>query len=141
MKVCPKCEINYILNDTDEFCSVCNESSNHRSSNTDNNKLEMERNLLPKLRQLPENTIQALTKKEFTFNLFKLSMPLLVECKQLGKECCKQEVRIGKSDMYRYYIEPYEINGKYYHVCSQWHFDNTTNSSKLILQIFKDVKI
>ncbi len=44
--------------------------------------------------------------------------PILVECKCLGRNCCKDEITIN--GRYRYYMKPFNINGKYYHIYSNW---------------------
>ena len=62
MKICPKCEINYILNDNDEFCAICNQTS-AKSPKNDNNKLEMEKHLLPILRSFSPKWLKSLQKK------------------------------------------------------------------------------
>lgn len=62
MKICPKCEINYIMNDNDEFCTICNQTS-AKSQKNDNNKLEMEKNLLPILQTMSNKVLEKFTKK------------------------------------------------------------------------------
>ena len=139
MKKCPKCELNYIKDDTDELCSVCREQKPKNTTTTDNNKSEMEKHLLPILQRLPQSSLDELTEKELSFQLFKLRIPLLVKCDNLGKDHCKEEVKVGNSDVYRYYIDPYDINGIKYHICSQWAYSET-EQSKLILNLCKEIK-
>lgn len=138
MKICPKCEINHIMNDNDEFCTICNQTS-AKNNKTDNNKLEMEKYLLPFLRSFNQSSIEKLTQKEFSHKFLKLNIPLLIKCKHIDKEHCKKEVQLGNSNVYRYYIEPYNINGTYYHICSQWwSFGNA--QSKTYLQELKHLQ-
>ena len=136
MKLCPKCELNYILNDTDEYCSVCESQKPSNNKLTDNNKSEMEKNLLPILNKLPQESLDKLTKKDLSFEIFKLRIPLLVKCNNLGKDHCKKEIQLGNSEVYRYYINPYDINGTKYHICSQWA-QSATEQSKAILNLMK----
>ena len=139
MKICPKCEINFVINDKDEFCSVCNTKNINNKIHTDNNKSEMEKYLLPYLHKSPQKTIDALTTKEFSYEILRLRIPLLIKCQNLGKDCCKKEIAIGNSKVFRYYLEPYDINGIKYHICSQWS-NSETEQSKQILNLFKYIK-
>lgn len=120
MKKCPNCELNYIKDD-ENLCSVCKQESILKvNSTTDSNKNKVERFLIPFLKSLNQDVIKSLTLKEFSFNVFKIRHPLLIECKNIDKQHCQKEVAIGNSKNYRYYIDPVNINGKYYHICSQW---------------------
>ena len=140
MKKCPKCDLNYIQ-DSEEFCSVCKSNNKkHTGSSSDVNKNKVEQLLLPILRTFPQSSLDKLTRKKESFDFLGLRLPLLVECKNLDKECCKNEIIVDSSTVYRYYIEPYEINGKKYHICSQW-CSTPTNNSKDILELLKEIKI
>ena len=141
MRKCPKCKLNYIKNDVDSLCSVCMDASySNAGRKTDDNKSEMERNILPKLRSLSPRVVELFTNKKESFDIFKLRIPLLVRCRELGKDCCKKEVIVDNSRVYRYYIEPYNINGVKYHICSQW-WNFGAEESKLILQLFKNIDV
>ena len=136
MKKCPSCELNFI-NDDEELCSVCkNEKVKESGSKKDDNKKDVENYLIPFLRECSQEVIDSFTKKELSFEAFKIRLPLLIECQNIDKEHCKNEVRVGCSSNYRYYIEPYYINGKYYHICSQWA-NSDVEQSKFWLQIVK----
>lgn len=120
MKICSGCELNYI-NDNEELCDICKQEKNLKYSNLkDDNKEMVEKILIPFLRMRSPDDIETFTKEEASFAVFTLYYPLLIECKNIDKEHCKQEVRAGNSSNYRYYIKPYSIHGKYYHICSQW---------------------
>lgn len=135
MKLCPKCEINYILNSDDELCEVCKGETLKTDAGTkDGNKAQVEKVLLPLLKELPEEELEKFTKKELSLKLFKLRHPLLKECRNLGEEACKQEIILDKSKTYRYYIKPYRIGNKYYHICSQW-WSCPENRSKDMLSL------
>ena len=139
MKLCPKCEINYILNLDDELCEVCREEMLQTDAGTkDSNKARVEEVLLPFLRSLPEAALKKLTEKELSLQFLQLRLPLLKECRNLGEEACKQEIILDKSKTYRYYIKPYRIGNKYYHICSQW-WSCPGNRSKDILGILKEL--
>lgn len=136
MKKCSKCEVNYITNANDEICEVCKNREIKEKKQVDDNKASVEQILLPFLRSQPQQVIDKFTIKEVSFDLFGLHHPLLVKCSQLGKERCKKEVMVGNSSTYRYYIEPYEINGQMYHICSQWA-NNLGNNSKNAFELIK----
>ena len=139
---CPKCELNYIMNPLDEVCDECRARANGSTVKirVDDNKQKVETDLLPILRNLPALAIQSLTKKKDSFDLLGLRLPLLVECGGFGGQACKKEITIGSSDVYRYYVKPYDINGKKYHICSQW-WSAEGNKSKDILSLLKEIKI
>ena len=40
----------------------------------------------------------------------------------------------------RYYVQPYDINGEYYHICSQW-WSASGNNSKDILKLLSEITI
>jgi len=42
-----------------------------------------------------------------------------VKCAENGKDACRREIRDSAGHA-RYYVEPYDINGVKYHICSQW---------------------
>lgn len=135
MKKCSKCEVNYVTNANDEICEICKNKGIKEKKQVDDNKASVEQILLPFLRSQPQQVIDKFTTKEVSFDLFGLHHPLLVTCLQLGKERCKKEVMVGNSSTYRYYIEPYEINGQMYHICSQWANclgNNSKNAFELI---------
>ena len=136
MKKCPICEVNYITNAYDEICEVCKNREIKEKKQVDDNKTSVEQILLPFLRNQPQQVIDKFTTKEVSFDLFGLYHPLLIKCSQLGKERCKKEVMVGNSSTYRYYIEPYEINGQMYHICSQWA-NNLGNNSKNAFELIK----
>ena len=140
MKKSPKCELNYIINDYDELCSVCkeNEKSNQSKENVDDNKNMVEQILLPLLKTFSNSALEKLTNKSFSFEFLHLRLPLLVKCENLGEEHCKQEIIVSNSNVYRYYKKPYNINGQNYHICSQW-WDHGTNNSKDILKLLKEM--
>lgn len=141
-KKCPKCEINYIMNQFDEMCEECKQKKtvHTNSGERDNNKQKVEIDLLPILRKLSSDAIQALTKKKESFDLLGLRLPLLVECSGFGGEACIKEITTNSSRVYRYYVQPYDINGKKYHICSQWWIAEG-NKSKDILNLLKEIKI
>lgn len=136
MKLCPKCELNWI-GDGETACKCCEDVVNVRGGARDSNKVDVEQNLLPILRTLRQDVIDDLTKKEPSYELLRLRLPLLVKCNCRGKEHCVSEIRVGNSDVYRYYIKPYDINGRQYHICSQW-WDEL--GSKDILKLFEQIK-
>ena len=133
MAMCPICELNYIK-DNEEMCEVCKRERRKEETKKDNNKRDVEKYLLPFLRECPQETINKLTQKALSYEAFKLRYPLLVECQNINKEECQKEVAVGASSNYRYYIEPYYINGKYYHICSQLA-DFSGEESKNLLKI------
>ena len=140
MRICPRCETNYILNDTDELCKVCNENAKPtNATKLDDNKLTMENYLLPLLQRAKPEALEGLTTKKISYELFKLRIPLLIKCKDQGKDCCKKEVSLGNSSVYRYYIDAYTIHGVKYHICSQWWSFGTENS-KEYLKILEELK-
>lgn len=142
MKTCPKCELNYIMNDSDELCEICKKSkqSSQSKENNDDNKKMVEQDLLPLLRTFSSKNIEKLTNKDFSFELLHLRLPLLVKCENLNdEEHCKKEIIVDNSSVYRYYKKPYNINGQYYHICSQW-WSHDTNNSKDILKLLKEIK-
>lgn len=123
---------NYIL-DTEELCPICLGKKSHvdipkvvltktagNTNTRDKNKERVENVLLPILRKLKPESLEVLLDKTFSKELFNLQLPLLVECRQLGESACLKEIITDKSGVYRYYKKPYEINGKKYHICSQW---------------------
>ena len=132
-KKCPQCELNYIKEDED-LCDVCKSQHNHNNRSRDVNKNQVEEVLLPKLRTLPQSSLDRLTREK----VLDLTLPLLLECQDIDKEHCKKEVVVDSSSVYRYYIEPYNINGKKYHICSQWS-STPTNNSKDILKLLKEL--
>ena len=137
MKKCPSCELNYI-NDDEELCTICKrEKVKTIELKKDDNKKDVENYLLPFLRNLPQDTIDAFTYKDLSFSAFKIRLPLLKECQNIDIEHCQNKVRIGNSSNYRYYIKPYYINRKYYHICSQWA-DCGIEESKNWLKIVKN---
>ena len=136
-KKCPQCELNYIKVDED-LCSLCKSQHNHNNGTRDVNKNQVEEVLLPLLRTFPQSSLDKLTKKKESFEFLGLRLPLLVECQDIDKEHCKKEVVVDSSSVYRYYIEPYNINGKKYHICSQW-WSAPTNNSKDILELLKEL--
>ena len=142
MKKCPKCEFNYI-NDNEELCSLCKKDNNLQSNNSskDNNKDKVERFLLPYLKKLSQDKLESFTKKEESYTMFKINLPLLIECKNIDKDHCKKEVIVDNSSVYRYYIKPYKINGKYYHICSQWAdgVENSKNILKILSKIISEL--
>ena len=117
MYKCKKCELN-IVKDEDDICDVCNKQGIHSYKETDSNKDFVEKVLLKFLLSLPFKNVEAFTKIEASKEIFELNIPLLVECK--CNDSCEKEVIVGNSSVYRYYIKPYDINGKKYHICSQW---------------------
>lgn len=139
MKKCPNCELNYIK-DHESSCSICVGKVSKNSNSRDNNKNDVENYLLSLLKNLPQDTIDAFTKKDLSFSAFKIRLPLLIECQNIDKEHCQNEVRIGNSNNYRYYIKPSFINGKYYHICSQWT-DRGTEESKSWLKTVKNAML
>ena len=140
MKICEKCGLNYVLDENEDVCEVCKQEGNVRKvSSRDSNKTNVEVNLLPVLRSLPKNVIDALTEKRFSYELLHIRLPLLVECRCLGKERCKEEIIVDNSNVRRYYATPYVIHGKYYHICSQW-WECKENDSKQVLKLFEQVK-
>ena len=74
MKKSPKCELNYIINDYDELCSVCkeNEKSNQSKENVDDNKNMVEQILLPLLKTFSNSALEKLTNKRFSFEFLHL---------------------------------------------------------------------
>ena len=140
MKKCPVCELNYI-NDDGDMCHLCKNNTKPNGKTTlDSNKSEVERYLLPFLKKLPQEKLELLLTKEKSFQFFKLRLPLLIKCKNIDKEHCKKETIIDNSTTSRYYVTPYLINGKYYHICSQW-WNFGTENSKSMLQLLKSLKI
>ena len=62
MKICEKCGLNYVLDENEDVCEVCKQEGNVRKvSSRDSNKTNVEVNLLPVLKSLPQNVIDALT--------------------------------------------------------------------------------
>ncbi len=135
--LCPKCGLNYITNAGDESCTVCKNQPTIRDPRpkVDDNKRMVERYLLPYLEQISDEDVERFTQKEASFEFFRLRLPLLVECKEAGKECCRNEIK-DKKGHNRYYSTPYTINGKKYHVCSQW-WRTDENYSKETLKILE----
>lgn len=125
----------------DRVCEVCKSKAVDSNSKptVDNNKYLVERDLLPILKTLSLAAIQSLTQKEYSFDLLGLRMPLLVECSELGRDACKKEIVRDVSMVYRYYVQPYDIDGKKYHICSQW-WSVAGNNSKDILKLLKEIK-
>ena len=138
---CPKCELNYI-DENEDCCDVCKDVTIHRKgvSRMDSNKAEVERYLLPFLRAIPEEKLMLFTGEEESFKVFKLRLPLLVECKYISDKHCREEIIVDNSNVYRYYVQPYYINGKYYHICSQW-WSSGQEFSKDILYMIKKIKL
>lgn len=141
-KKCAKCDLNYVMNDIDGLCSECQKEDNIsiKKPPVDNNKHMVERDLLPILRGMTSVAIKSLTVKQESYDLLGLRLPLLVECGGHGGESCKREIIKDESKTYRYYIQPYDINGKKYHICSQW-WSVAGNNSKDILKLLKEIKI
>lgn len=142
MKKCIKCELNYVKNDADELCEICKKEilNNSKGSNLDSNKTEVEKYLLPFLKALPQEKLELFLKKEKSFELFKLRLPLLIRCKNIDKEHCRKETIVDNSTTSRYYITPYLINGEYYHICSQWA-DCGIEESKNCLKMVKNAML
>lgn len=142
MKKCLICDLNFVLNDRENICETCKKKVNATSkkNNVDSNKSMVEKYLLPYLRKLPQDSLDLLTTKEKSFEIFKLRLPLLIKCENIDKEHCKKEVIVDNSTNYRYYIKPYNINGNYYHICSQW-WNFGTEYSKSLLQLMEHVNL
>ena len=136
MKRCPKCELNYIK-DSENLCEVCKNNSIRNNNQIDDNKTNVEKNLLPILKRLSRESLEMLTHKDLSYEIFKIRLPLLKQCSNIDKEHCKKEVITDSSGTYRYYIKPYLINGEYYHICSQWA-DTYSEESKQILQSLRN---
>ncbi len=136
---CPKCEINY-LNENEELCEVCRKDESYFTTKTekDDNKTMVERDLVPLLRLFDKAFIEKFTKKEESFEFFGLRRPLLIECKDLGVDVCRKEIKDRKGNN-RYYIDQYMFFGKKYHICSQW-WSAKGNHSKEVLKMLKGLK-
>ena len=136
-KKCPRCELNYIRDDED-LCSICKEElgKNHKIA-VDNNKAMVERDLLPILRSLSLNELEQFLRKDVSERVFGLHLPLLIRCENKGVEKCRQEVKVDNSNVCRYYVSPYNINGKYYHICSQWWSCASDNSKDILKRLSK----
>lgn len=135
MKKCSKCELNYIKDDCD-LCAVCGEQEISKNKTTDDNKNDVELYLIPFLKQLSPEKLNFLTSKDHSFKCFGLRLPLLIKCKNIDKDDCREGIITDSSKTYRYYINAYNINGE----CSQWA---TTNNeiSKNILQLFQNIDV
>lgn len=105
----------------------------------DDNKSKVEKYLLPILRDFPEAGLELLTTKKASLEFLHLRLPLLIKCSGGGREECKKEIIVDNSTVYRYYIEPYDINGTKYHICSQW-WSGCGNNSKVMLELLKELK-
>ncbi len=138
MKVCPKCQVNYIINEQNELCELCQKIVQIDPKPKDENKREVERYLIPILREMSEAAVESLTTKEESFALLGLRLPLLIKCKCEGVDCCNTEIK-DRTGHNRYYINPYSIGEKKYHVCSQW-WSAENNHSKDILQLLKNLE-
>lgn len=134
MKKCPNCEINYILNDSDDLCQICKKENPTHIISRDNNKGEVEQQLLPLLRSFSNEGILKLLDKKYCKEVFSLNYPLLIDCKELGHLNCQNEVK-DSNGAYRYYVNAYNIKGKMYHICSAWG-----SFSKKLLYYLKNMK-
>lgn len=140
MKKCPECDLNYIK-DFEATCSVCNAAKESFISRThvDNNKNMVENDLLPILRSANPVKLKALTTKAESYQFLHIRLPLLVECKNKSSDsqACKKEITDPTGHV-RYYVQPYDIGGKKYHICSQW-WNAENNDSKEILKLLKEL--
>ena len=140
-KKCPTDDCLNYMDDKQDLCDVCKERTTGHTDKIriDDNKSKVERDLLPILRSFSVAGIQSLTTKKESFDLLGLRLPLLVECRGFGGDACKKEIITDVSKVYRYYVQPYDINGKKYHICSQW-WSAAGNNSKDILKLLKEIK-
>lgn len=139
-KKCSKCEINYVESMEDDLCELCKKEGNKTTkTRTSNNKDIVVESLLPLLRNLPEYAIIDFLQKETSYQLFRLRLPLLIKCANIGKETCRNEIK-DPTGHNRYYAEPVLIHGNYYHICSQW-WSADYNHSKDILKKFAKIPI
>ena len=136
---CPRCELNYITDD-EEYCDVCKEElgKSHKII-LDNNKAMVERDLLPILRSLDDEDLELFLRKDISEKVLGLHLPLLIKCENKGIEHCRKEVRVDNGSVLRYYVNPYNINGKFYHICSQWWSTATDNSKDMLKKLRKKI--
>lgn len=137
-KKCPKCELNYIV-ESEEMCSTCRKMMEPEPAKNpiDENKLMVERDLIPLLKSFSAEMVEEFTHKQASLDVLGLRLPLLVKCNDEGIDCCRREIR-DKAGHGRYYITSYDINGVKYHICSQW-WSAVGNNSKDILKLIKEV--
>ncbi len=137
MEKCPICEVNYIKAGEDR-CQTCTmERTKKVSSIVDNNKKEVEDNLVHLLNKFSTQALELLTKQDESHRLCNLPFPLLVKCNDMGVDRCREEVRVGDSLNYRYYIKPYVIKGEKYHICNHW---SDQIGSKNFLKLLYEIK-